>query len=290
MKKQTLRAMPATLSIRAAMTTASALATAVIPAALWAADVLLWPSSVAELRAQPDSALEMAADGAAEVRTGVEAAFPGVRLDFLSGERDLSSYGSVVVSVSNITDRAEKVQLSVKGETVQGQTPGGSINLAPYAVGELRVDLRNMPWALDAPLELVGMRGFPKAPGQGSTFDLRRVCSFHIFLKQDGNPGGFAVRGVAVSDDGAEQKILPAATFLPFVDRYGQFAHDDWPGKVHGDADLAAARDAEAAWLAANAAGPAGRNWRRPVSSAPRRWMASGGSSIPTDTSSSPTA
>ena len=43
MKKQTLRAMPAALSIRAAMTTASALATAVIPAALWAADVLLWP-------------------------------------------------------------------------------------------------------------------------------------------------------------------------------------------------------------------------------------------------------
>ncbi len=239
-----------------AMPAATTLAAAALSAA--AADgVVLWPSGETELRAQPDSALVMSADGAAEVRTGVEAAFPGVRMDFLAGERDLSSYGSVVVSVSNITDRAEKVQLSVKGETVQGQTPGGSVNLAPHAAGELRVDLKNMPWALDAPLELVGMRGFPKAPGQGSTFDLRRVCSFHIFLKQDGNPGGFAVRGVAVSDDGAEQKILPAATFLPFVDRYGQFAHDDWPGKVHGDADLAAAREAEDAWLAANAEGPA---------------------------------
>ena len=63
-------------------------------------------------------------------------------------------------------------------------------------------------------------------------------------------------RGLVASNVGAEQKILPAATFLPFVDQYGQFAHDDWPGKIHNDADLAAAREAEAAWLADNAAGP----------------------------------
>ena len=65
-----------------------------------------------------------------------------------------------------------------------------------------------------------------------------------------------AVRRIVASSEGAEQKILPSATFLPFVDQYGQFAHDDWPGKVHNDADLAVARDVEAAWLAENAAGP----------------------------------
>ena len=259
MKKQTLRAMPAALSIRAAMTTASALASAVIPAALSAAaDIVLWPSSDAELRAQPDSVLAMSADGAAEVRTGGPFAYPGVRLDFPAGEFDFTPFGSVVVSVSNTTDRAETVQLSVKGSVqgVEGQTPGGSVTLGPHATGELRVHFRNMPWALDAPLELDGMRGFPKAPGDGSTFDLRGVRSLHVFLRQDGEPGGFAVRRVVATGDGVKQKILPSATFLPFVDRYGQFAHDDWPGKIHDDADLAAARDAEAAWLAANAAGP----------------------------------
>ncbi len=223
-----------------------------------ATETVLWPSDETELRAQPDSALSALPDGAAEVRTGVEFAFPGVRMDFLAGERDLSPFGRVVFSVSNTTDRSETVRLSVKGSVqgVEGQTPGGSVKLEPHASGELRVHLKNMPWALDSPLELAGMRGFPKAPGDGSTFDLRSVRSFHIFLKQDGTPGGFAVRRIVASCEGAEQKILPAATFLPFVDRYGQFAHDDWPGKVHGDADLAAARDAEAAWLAANAAGP----------------------------------
>ena len=222
------------------------------------AETVLWPSAETELHAQPDSSLATLADGAVEVRTGVEAAFPGARMDFLAGERDLSPFGRVVFSVSNTTDHAETVRLSVKGSVqgVEGQTPGGSVTLAPHAADELRVTFKNMPWALDAPLELVGMRGFPKEPGDGSTFDLRRVRSFHIFLRQDGNPGGFAVRRIVASGDGAEQKILPAATFLPFVDQYGQFAHDDWPGKVHGDADLAAAREAEAAWLAENESGP----------------------------------
>lgn len=219
-------------------------------------ETTMWPSVETRLIAQEDSVLSTNRDGVAEVRTGVDFAYPGVRMEFLAGERDISSFGRVVISVSNTTDHAETVHLSVKGETVQGQTPGGHIRLAPRAVGNLRVDLKNMPWALDTPLALVGMRGFPKAPGDGSTFDLRRVRSFHIFLRQDGRPGGFAVSRIAASGEGAEQKILPSATFFPFVDRYGQFAHDDWPGKVHGDADLAAARDAEAVWLAENAAGP----------------------------------
>ena len=60
---------------------------------------------------------------------------------------------------------------------------------------------------------------------------------------------------VAFGED-SEQKLLAAASELPFVDRYGQFAHADWPGKVHGDDDLVAARDAESAWLAENAGGP----------------------------------
>ena len=221
-----------------------------------ATETILWPSDSTELRAQPDSTLAMLPDGTAEVRTGVEYAYPGVRMDILAGECDLSPYGRVTISVSNTTDRVEMVQLSVKGETVQGQTPGGRIRVGPLQSAELHVNLLNVPWALDAPLDLVGMRGFPKAPGQGSTFDLRCVRSFHIFLRQDHEPGGFVVRRVSASGLGVEQKILPAATFLPFVDRYGQFSHDDWPGKVHEDADLAAARDAEAAWLKENAAGP----------------------------------
>ena len=50
---------------------------------------------------------------------------------------------------------------------------------------------------------------------------------------------------------------LPPEKFFPFVDRYGQFKWKDWPGKIKTDADLAAAKSAEDADLAAHP-GPSG--------------------------------
>ena len=55
---------------------ATAATSAVLPG-----ETVLWPSETTELRAQPDSTLASLPDGAGEVRTGVEASFPGVRLD-----------------------------------------------------------------------------------------------------------------------------------------------------------------------------------------------------------------
>ena len=101
-----------------------------------AEETILWPSTETELRAQQDSVLAPLPDGTAEVKTGVEFAYPGVRMDFLAGDRDLSPFGSVTVSVSNTADRAETVQLSVKGETVQGQTPGVAAKMYQRRYGQ----------------------------------------------------------------------------------------------------------------------------------------------------------
>ena len=212
-------------------------------------ETVLWPSERTVLRAQSDSSIELLPDGAMGVKTGVKYSWPGVRMDFAAGECDLSPYGNLDVAVSNTMDKSMVVNLSVKGGAVQGQTPGGMVVLLPHATGVIHVSLRNVPWALDAPLEISGMRGYPKAAGSGSTFDLRRARSFHIFLMQNGEPGGFSVRRISASGIGVKQKVLSAKNFMPFVDRYGQFIHDDWPGKIHGDAELAASRSSEERWL-----------------------------------------
>ena len=156
--------------------------------------VVLWPSAATALHAQPDSVIEPLPDGSMGVKTGTEYRWPGVRMDFASGECDLSQFGRVAVAVSNTTDKAVAVNLSVKSTGVQGQTPGGKVELMPHATGEIIVDLRNMPWALDAPLSLDGMRGFPKTPGEGSTFNLHRVRSFHVFVVQRGVDEGLSCR------------------------------------------------------------------------------------------------
>lgn len=218
-------------------------------------DVVLWPSAKTRLCAQPDSAIAMLPDGSMGVTTGIKYSWPGVRMDFLSGECDLSQYGVVTITVSNTTSMARSVQLSVKGHTLQGRTPGGSVEVPPHTVGKLEVYLRNMPWALNKPVSLQGMCGYPYAVGSGTTFDLRRLTSFHVFLGQNGEPGGFSVHRISVSGSVIKQKKLSAETFFPFVDRFGQFMHDDWPGKVHDDADLDKARCQEEKWLEEHSAG-----------------------------------
>ncbi len=91
--------------------------------------------------------------------------------------------------------------------------------------GVVAADAFPEPWRLDKPLKLVGMRAWPKA----------------------------------VATDGKVEpgvQVFGADGFLPFVDRFGQFKHAEWPGKVHDEADLVRAKEDEAKWLAENAAGP----------------------------------
>ena len=227
-----------------------------------AGERVLWPSAEAELRAQNDSSIALLPDGSMGVKTGVKDRWPGTRLDFKAGVYDLTPYDSITISVSNTTDRACTVHLSVKGENSQGAGPGGSVALAPHATGEIVAQMRAMPWELDAPLALEGMNGKPVAKDGrsakgGGGFDLSRANSFHIFFTQDGSPRGFSVRRITVSAE-VERKVktLGAATFMPFVDRFGQFKHDDWPGKVHDEKGLAESRRREEAWLAAHRKSP----------------------------------
>ena len=212
---------------------------------------ILWPSDETVLCAQRDSSIRLLPDGSMGVETGVEYAWPGVRMDFKSGEYDLSGYATIVISVSNMTDRTIGVSLSVKGKNVQGSTPGGHVRLKPRASGMIVSDLRNMPWVLDGPLELNGMNGRPGAK-VGTTFDVRRVYSMHIFRSKDGTPAEFSVRGIAVVGKGRQPKTLSAKTFFPFVDRFGQFMHDDWPGKLHDESDFAKVQNAEEKCLEKN--------------------------------------
>ncbi len=67
-------------------------------------DTILWPSEKIVLRAQPDSRIAPLSDGAMGVETGVKYRWPGVRMDFVAGECDLSEYGDVTIAVSNTMD------------------------------------------------------------------------------------------------------------------------------------------------------------------------------------------
>ena len=242
------------------MTDLTKMTVAVLTAAVAAAGAqaeTLWPGPDTVMRAQSDSSIATLADGSIGVTTGAKANWPGVRMDFVKGEADLSRFGRFTVTVSNTTHETRTVHLSVKGRGVQGQGPGGSVVLKPHETGDIVATARALPWTLDAPLKLEGMNGCPAAnDGAGGGFDIRHATSFHIFFVQDGVASGFSVLRVTADDGARQPKVLDAKTFLPFVDRFGQFIHDEWPGKVHDEAELARTKADEDAWLAANGATP----------------------------------
>ena len=193
-------------------------------------------------------------------RTEPTSEWPGSHVDAVDWKPiDLSNYRQMEAVLSNRTDRPLEINLSVKSSAVQGRTPGGVVALAAHAVGRIVCDLDPMPWKFDTPVVLEGMNGVPGVKKGKGIFDLAKVISFHFFGARGMDPQAFDVVSVAVRADpsGRGKKMLRAATFFPFVDQFGQFMHDDWPGKVHSEAELKSAADEEAQWLVKHAEGPA---------------------------------
>ena len=94
--------------------------------------------------------------------------------------------------------------------------------------------------------------------------DMKRIVKMTIGMR-----GAVAFRPECVRRVVAKGKARPSEgipawarlgkAFFPFIDRYGQFRHREWPGKVHSDDDLRRVREAEACDLAAHP-GPSDRN------------------------------
>jgi hypothetical protein len=100
----------------------------------------------------------------------------------------------------------------------------------------------------DAP-DFPGMHGIPGGKmfhwtGIDASGLARSVRVFVVAPRQDASILVGVIRPFGSS------KTPDAAGFFPFIDRYGQFSHKDWPGKIHSDADLAASLRNEDADLA----------------------------------------
>ncbi len=223
---------------------------------LLAQPLTLWPSDLCDARKNPSSELTVDARKTLLVSTGTRYDWPGVTVFFKAGEMDLAEYGPLQVTVSNTCNRPLTVSLSVKNRVRGEHSPGGSVTLDPGREGVIVASLRRSPWVLDQPLELVGMRGFPAALGDG-TFNVRKTAELHIFIGKPDAPATFAVTRIEALK--APLNLLKTAAFLPFVDRFGQFAHAEWPGKIHSEEELQQAKAQEAQALAA-APGPADRD------------------------------
>jgi hypothetical protein len=223
---------------------------------LRAAPLTLWPSDLCDAKSNKSSEIRLDEQKRIHVKTGTAYDWPGVTVFFKAGDYDLAAYGPLRVTVRNTDTRPLTVSLSVKNRVQKEHSPGGSVTLKPGETGVIATSLRLTPWMLDRPLELVGMRGFPAAI-DGGTFNVRKTAELHIFLGKPDATAAFDV--LKIEADERPLTLLKTDTFLPFVDTFGQFAHVEWPGKIHSEAELQKAKADEAKWLSDNS-GPADRD------------------------------
>lgn len=131
----------------------------------------------------------------------------------------------------------------------------GYVTVEPGKTGTLYVFARRMKLSAAAVEKFPGMHGIPGGKmslwaGIAEPILAQELKVFVVMPRADTRIEVSNVRPFGSS------QLPDGPGFFPFIDRYGQYKHKDWPGKVHADADLAAARQREDVDLAAHPGAP----------------------------------
>ena len=83
------------------------------------------------------------------------------------------------------------------------------------------------------------MRGFPEGVSFARSFDLRYTNTIELIMVSYDKPIELDLkyidqRRIAVPEILSDNPKL----FFPFIDKYGQYIHTDWKGKIHNNEDF----------------------------------------------------
>ncbi|NKB71494.1 MAG: beta-agarase [Candidatus Latescibacteria bacterium] len=193
-------------------------------------------------------------EGRLRIASGHRIEWPGISFSPAGDSWDISGYRQVGLEVENSGPEPVSVGLRVDNPGADGSSHCVQV-VEAFEPGEKRLlaaELSATSWALDPPLQLVGMRG---TPGQ-LKIDPTQIVQLIVFVPQPQEEHVFTIGPIRA--EGRLERI-DSSTFFPFIDQFGQFAHRDWPGKIRVAEDLQGRRQAEEDDLAAWP-GPADRN------------------------------
>ncbi len=173
--------------------------------------------------------VEQDGGGGLRLTTGHEAEWPGITLKAPDGRWDLSSYRRVEVELRNIGKTDATICLRVDNPGADGREHclTGRTEVQAGETRTLTVELTPTPFRLPPDVKLVGMRGNPAGTGKLDPANVTQLLIFAPRPKRDA--------AVVVGEIRAEGTVQPAPKkdFLPFIDKFGQYIHADWPGKLH---------------------------------------------------------
>jgi hypothetical protein len=186
---------------------------------------------------------------------------------------DLSAHGEVRITLRNAGEVVVRGWVRIASDTIigHGGQGGGAwgapirdepyqrfaqrrIDLEPGAESTLTIPLRRVPFASPIP-PLTGIRTCP--PELRNRVDPAQVLECSVRLEAGADGRRLSVLSVVAAGE-PEMAVANPTSFLPCIDRFGQYRHRTWPGKITNAADLAGRVAQEDADLAAH---PAPAQW-----------------------------
>lgn len=183
------------------------------------------------------------------------------------GEWDLTGYNTLRFRVHNM-DEVCPLQFVVQMQNrfinagINGRTEEGTMtDRMNVDAGEARTFEIGFPPALEHPEVddcFAGMRNTPYSIGEHYSYrvDISKIAVFKFMGIRHTADMHYVISDIEIlpgkRTKPASWMAMDKDEFFPFIDIYGQFKHKDWPGKIHNDKDLQAARIKEEKDLAAH--------------------------------------
>ena len=214
--------------------------------------------------ATPDAEIKRVGNSI-RVRVSKSNSRPGVVFSPPSGGWNMSGVGAIEALVKNTGKRSLHVHLVADNPGADRTARSGcclhSASIPPGKGQKLRLAFGDQPPKI---LEMAfrGMRGVPGGASgkQSGSLDPTNVARISFYVYHPGADYEYEISNLAVSPT-ASAFPLPEDFdgFFPMIDRFGQYIHKDWPGKVHSEPELIEKRTEEARDLSGHR-GPKGWN------------------------------
>ncbi len=166
--------------------------------------------------------------------------WPNVSFQAPGGTWDWSLYAGVAVSLHNPGELSVPVAMRVDNAGADGTNHCNNVLGSVPPKGDFTLAMR---FNTGGPQRLWGMRGVPSMIplGQGPAIDAAKITAFQVFLPRPRQEHILIFRRAWLIPREADDSAMA----MPFVDRFGQYKHADWPGKLKNERELEKRRKAE---------------------------------------------
>ncbi|MBN2450250.1 MAG: beta-agarase [Lentisphaeria bacterium] len=211
-------------------------------------------TAAVEVRDVTIETVDTALGAGLRIRSGHAEAWPGITLKPAAGRWDVTGFRTLRMAVTNTG--GNRVEVGFRIDNPGGDGARNCVQVVQSVEAgttqTIRARLSATRWTLRGDVEIVGMRGTPGKPAIAPD----NIVQIIVFVPKPREDHEFVIHAIEAEEP---TESRDAEGFFPFIDGLGQFVHADWPGKVHGEEELARRRQAEARELGSHP-GPGERN------------------------------